>query len=219
MRQPREAETHRLIGGDLCLNFVNTLNGHSRPSPHEYLHDYRDLALWSRHAGLLTIPEARSLLKCAAAKPALAGAVYRKTIRLREVLFRIFYALALGQQPPPDDLDRLNTAWREAQRHARIIRAADGFALDWDDDRVLERITRTICASAIDLLTSDKAARIRACNGLGCDWLFVDTSRNHLRRWCSMDECGNRAKMRRRQNRKKPAASSQLHFQEPEDEF
>ncbi len=36
-----------------------------------------------------------------------------------------------------------------------------------------------------------------------CDWLFVDTSRNHSRRFCSMQECGNRAKQRRHYQREK----------------
>jgi predicted RNA-binding Zn ribbon-like protein len=42
---------------------------------------------------------------------------------------------------------------------------------------------------------------VKQCAGEGCGWLFLDTSRNHLRRWCTMDECGNRAKMRRRYER------------------
>jgi len=48
--------------------------------------------------------------------------------------------------------------------------------------------------------------RIRVCEErlVGrCAWLFLDTSRNHSRRFCSMDECGNRAKQRRHYQRRK----------------
>jgi predicted RNA-binding Zn ribbon-like protein len=83
--------------------------------------------------------------------------------------------------------------------------AGDGFQVQWDDHPGLERITRVLAASAISLLTSAEGKRIRACAGDRCDWLFVDGSRNHMRRWCSMDECGNRAKMKRRQRRRNSA--------------
>lgn len=204
----REAETHRLIAGDAALNFANTLNGHARPAGHEYLHDFRDLALWCRHAGLLNAREARAVLKHAAGHPAEARNLYRRSLALRESIFRVFRSMAVGGTLPARDLDRLNAAWREGQRHAKVAGSRAGFSLAWDDDALLERIPRAISSAAVQTLTSEKTSRVRACAGEGCDWLFIDDSRNHLRRWCSMDECGNRAKMRRRQQRKHLAVSA-----------
>jgi predicted RNA-binding Zn ribbon-like protein len=43
------------------------------------------------------------------------------------------------------------------------------------------------------------------CEGEGCSWLFLDTSRNRSRRWCSMEDCGNRAKARRHYERRQKA--------------
>ena len=63
--------------------------------------------------------------------------------------------------------------------------------------RLLRRLWKPIALSAAELLTSPHLARVRECSGDRCDWLFVDTSRNHLRRWCSMAECGNRSKSQR----------------------
>jgi predicted RNA-binding Zn ribbon-like protein len=51
--------------------------------------------------------------------------------------------------------------------------------------------------AAAELLVSDIRAQIHECGGEGCGWLFLDTSRNHRRRWCTMQGCGNRAKARR----------------------
>jgi len=48
---------------------------------------------------------------------------------------------------------------------------------------------------AMALLRGPAIARLGAC--AGCGWLFVDTSRAHARRWCSMNACGVRDKMRR----------------------
>jgi predicted RNA-binding Zn ribbon-like protein len=36
--------------------------------------------------------------------------------------------------------------------------------------------------------------RVRECAGDRCDVLYLDTSRNRSRRWCSMERCGARAK-------------------------
>lgn len=207
MPERREAEIHHLIAGDLCLDFANTLNGHERPAGHEYLHDYRDLLLWARHAGILSAGEAREHLLVAEDQPIKAEAAFRKAILLRETLFRIFSALAFRKKPAGEDLELLNQTWVEGQLHARLIPSPIGFDLGWDDDPSLERVRRVIADSAIHLLTSGQVKRIHRCAGEGCDWLFVDASRNHLRRWCSMEECGNRAKMRRRQQRKKISLS------------
>ena len=203
MRARREAEIHRLIGGELCLDFANTLNGHTRPSPHEYLHDYQDLVLWARHAGVLSANDFRELSKQAEAQPSEAEEVFRNALATREVIFRIFSALAFQSKPTRTDLDRLNKAWQESQCHSQLVLTSAGFTLGWEDEPSLERVARLVVASAVHLLTSENADRIRRCAGEGCDWLFLDLSRNHLRRWCSMEECGNRAKMRRRQHRKK----------------
>ncbi len=192
-----EAETHRLIGGVLCLDFANTLNGHGKTSGHEYLKDYSDLVVWSRKAGILTGPDARSLIRETARKPDKAAAAFKRAIVVRETIYRVFSAIAHGATPKDNDLAALNETRAEALAHSQLVRTATGFILDWTDKTALRRMLWPMALSAAELLTSDNTGRIRQCAGEGCDWLFLDTSRNHLRRWCSMDECGNRAKSRR----------------------
>jgi predicted RNA-binding Zn ribbon-like protein len=51
--------------------------------------------------------------------------------------------------------------------------------------------------SAAELLASNNLPFVRACSSKTCQWFFLDTSKNHLRRWCSMKLCGNRAKVRK----------------------
>ncbi|MDR3573460.1 MAG: ABATE domain-containing protein [Anaerolineaceae bacterium] len=207
-----EVESHRLIAGVLCLDFANTLNGHKLPAAgHEYLKDYSDLAAWCRRTAALTADEADLLLKEAALHPKKAAAAYRQAIDLRETLYRLFAALALGQRAAAADLARLNQARSEALEHSQIAPAAEGYRLEMSGRHNLQRMLWPLALSAADLLTSAKAGQIRQCAGQGCDWLFVDTSRNHLRRWCSMDECGNRSKSRRfsEHSRKQIAAAEE----------
>ncbi|WP_455218306.1 CGNR zinc finger domain-containing protein, partial [Kaarinaea lacus] len=45
------------------------------------------------------------------------------------------------------------------------------------------------------LLSSAQAEHLKRCNNPDCVLLFVDTSRTQQRKWCSMDTCGNRAKV------------------------
>jgi predicted RNA-binding Zn ribbon-like protein len=59
----------------------------------------------------------------------------------------------------------------------------------------VDRIISEVVRSAADILVSNQLDRICRCDE--CGWLFYDASRNHLRRWCSMEICGNRAKARR----------------------
>lgn len=206
MDQPRDAEIHHLIGGELCLDFANTLYGHDESPIHEYLWDYRDLVLWSRHAGILEEQKAWLLLQAADQNPAGAEAVFRGAIALRETLFRLFADIAHERLPQAADLEQVHATWQADLSHSRLVQTSSGFKLGWQDGAALDCMLWQITDSTIKLLTSDKLDRIKQCRG--CDWLFVDRSRNHLRRWCSMDQCGNRSKMRRRYQREKAQKST-----------
>jgi predicted RNA-binding Zn ribbon-like protein len=52
-----------------------------------------------------------------------------------------------------------------------------------------------VARDCIDLLGGPLSGRVRNCSGEGCGVLFLDTSRQGLRRWCSMAACGNTAKV------------------------
>jgi predicted RNA-binding Zn ribbon-like protein len=200
MSETRDAEIQHLIAGNLCLNFANTLYGHEAPV-HEYLFDYRDVVLWSRHVEILNPQEAKALLSKGEQAPTESEAVFRQTIVLRESVYRIFAGLAHGRLPQEDDLIVLHRAWLESQSHSRLVRIEDGFTLAWEEGDALDQMLWQVADSAMKLLTSHDLKRVKQCGG--CDWLFYDKSRNQKRRWCSMDACGNRNKMARRYRRVK----------------
>jgi predicted RNA-binding Zn ribbon-like protein len=86
---------------------------------------------------------------------------------------------------------------------AQVIHGSGGFEWKWKfDENALEAPLYLIALSAVDLMTSENYRRVGQCaDEDGCGWLFVDTSKNHSRRWCDINDCGNRAKQRRYQKR------------------
>jgi predicted RNA-binding Zn ribbon-like protein len=58
-------------------------------------------------------------------------------------------------------------------------------------------IMNRLALSAAGLITSEEVRRLRTCANPDCGWLFLDTTKNGLRKWCSMSDCGGRAKSKR----------------------
>lgn len=200
MAESRDAEIHHLVGGVLCLDFANTLYGHQEPQ-HEYLFDYRDLVLWSRHAGVLAQVQAGALLEEAGRQPGATARIFQRAIALRETIFRVFSALAQARRPGGEDLDDLHQAWLESHAHSRLAPCGSGYSLGWEPGTACDGLLWPIAGSAVELLTAPYVDRVKQCGR--CDWLFLDESRNRSRRWCSMNACGNRVKMARRYRRRK----------------
>jgi len=207
--QGRDPAFPRLLGDRLCLDFANTIESPLGRQPEEFLHDYADLARWSRHVGLLDDDATALLLDEAARWPEDAAAVYADALDLRAALTAIFRAIAHDDTPAADDLDQLQHAYLAALARARLTPQAGGYAWDWsgaDADAALDRPLWDIAQSATALLTTGDLTRVRQCPGANdCGWLFYDTSKNGSRRWCSMEGCGSRVKMRQQYARKRGA--------------
>lgn len=193
----------RLLGERLCLNFANTVDPRQGEHPHEFLTGYADLMAWSVRVGALEEPAARELAAVAERDPRTADRVYAEAVRLREALYEVFSAVAAGATAPAAALSTVNEAVARAFAHATVEPDGHGYRWGWRSDHsALGRMLWPVLRSAVDLLTSDELARVKECPGLGdCGWLFLDTSKNGSRRWCSMEGCGNRAKGRRHYQR------------------
>ena len=188
-----------LLGGALCLDFVNTVDPRHAERRTEFLNDYVGLVAWSRHAGALAPDAAERLLADAERRPDDAAAAYRRAIELRESLYALFAAVSVGDTPPEGALEHLNEELGRSLAMARVVPDGAAFRWDWADGRGrLDAMLWPVVRSAAELLTSDRLRRVHECPGHdGCGWLFLDTSKNETRRWCDMKFCGNRAKARR----------------------
>lgn len=192
------------LGGRLCLDFANTVDWHASDRPEELLTSYGEFIAWSQRAGILTEEQVQSLLQQAAERPDEAEAALTQAIALREAIYEVFAAIARGRSPQESGLSALNAALSETLVHSRIVSTEEGFRWQWaGEEDALDRPLWSIARSAADLLTSDEVQRVGQCaDDRGCGWLFLDASRNHSRRWCSIKGCGNRAKARRHYARK-----------------
>jgi predicted RNA-binding Zn ribbon-like protein len=197
-----------LVGGRLCLDFVNTVHNYGSGTLRDDISSYSDLVAWSRRADLLDEAEGRLVGREALQRPAEARAAITRMKEFREGLYSLFVAIVEDRPPSRNDLAILNAALSEALVQSQVVRRADGFVWSWRrEDRMLDRVLWPIARSAADLLTSKDVSRLRQCEGDDCTWLFLDTSKNRSRRWCEMRVCGNRVKARRHylRNRSKRA--------------
>lgn len=199
-----------LLGGRLCLDFANTVSGIREVDPRDRLLDYASLVSWGRQSGAIGEPQARRLLAEARRRPAEAEAVFREAVELREAVYEAFLAFAQDREPSKADLDVVNAALGRALSHRRLRRGGTCCALGWDEaPGALDAMLWPVAASAAELLVSgDDLALVRVCglfDSRECGWLFLDETKSHTRRWCSMKDCGNRAKARRHYERAKRA--------------
>ena len=192
METPEYIEGLRAVGGDLALDFVNTEDG---DPPEECLRGYGDLLAWSVWVGLLSIEEWERLAGEAGDRPEDAEAVYRDALKLRGALYGIFRAVAEGGDVLERDLEVLRGYEREALSRGRLVRGDQGFGWEWEDGTDLAGMLWPIAHAATGLLTAGDLGRLKLC--AGCYWVFLDSSRNHSRRWCTMEVCGTDEKKRR----------------------
>ena len=206
----RPAATMKLVGGRLFLDFINTSGGR-RPDPSqrkahsgsviilgEKLTDYFDLLAWGRHTDSISEADLQTLMRDARRHEGEASSVLERAFALREAGYRICMAI-LGKRPPEDgDLEILNREITIARCHERLSAASDGYVWEWTSEgAALDRMLWPVARSGAELLTTADLTRIHACGAEDCGWLFEDSSRNRSRHWCTMQDCGNVAKVRR----------------------
>jgi predicted RNA-binding Zn ribbon-like protein len=203
MTQPATVEPAFLyVGGDPALDLVNTVDWTDRGLEAERLVDYGRLLQWAEGAGVIDAAGARRLRRAAIERPRAAAAALDHAHRLRQALRDLFVA---GNQDKAQAaaLHRFNRFLAEAMERLELAPAGDseaaGYRRSWrgkDDDP--RSVLWPVIWSASSLLQSAELSRVRACAGDDCGWMYVDRSRNGLRRWCQMRTCGTREKTRRR---------------------
>jgi predicted RNA-binding Zn ribbon-like protein len=187
--QMEQSSTHgiQFIAGNLALDFVNTV-GERAGDRREYLSNATEFNRWARTAGLLR--------GGARVRPTRE---YLERVRtVREELHRLFESLAFGAPVSARSIASLNARIASIAPKRQLKCENNTVAWVWnssanDPDRVLG----PVLMSAAELLESGLFRRVRQCEGDRCGWLFLDRSPAGHRRWCSMADCGNRAKARR----------------------
>jgi predicted RNA-binding Zn ribbon-like protein len=194
----------QFIGGNPALDLINTVDWTSLGPREERLGNFRRLSDWAKDAGLVPPRHATRLRRIAETRPQDAESTYRRAVRTREVLRRLFRSVATGN-PDSEALREFNHRLGQALEQMKIVGvkpardAGNRFELGWKEGEArLDSLLWPVLWSAASLLTSAEVSQIRICDGPDCGWMYVDRSRNGFRRWCQMETCGTREKSRRR---------------------
>lgn len=189
------------LGGHAGLDFCNTWAGWGEPpSPRrEWLKTYEHLAVWAMSAALVTSDDVRRVRHAARRDPDRA----RKVLSAARALRTAAHTMVLD----PSDARAAAFVTAKVRRSGSMVRIEAGQPPRWTfpDQAGLELPFLAIAWSVADLLTRADLDRVRACPGKDCGWVFLDTGGR--RRWCSMNACGNRAKVSAFARRHKRASS------------
>ena len=188
------------VGGDPALDLINTVDWTSRGPEEERLESFEDLTGWAEGAGVIDAAAGRRLRRSGRERPRAAALALAQAHEVRSALREVFLAIAHGT-PTDGVLVRFNRLLTGALGALEIAPAegGSGYRWRWRGERSDPRsLLWPVLWSAAELLRSDEASRVRVCDGDECGWMYVDRSRNGLRRWCQMRTCGTREKTRRR---------------------
>ena len=114
---------------------------------------------------------------------------------LRDAFTRLLDRHLAGAPPGGPDLTAVEQAWRAAVVRGELTRS---LPTRWH----LAAQTPSDLVHLLSLLigrflSEADLTRLRRCAAEGCGWFFLDTTRNHSRRWCDTRDCGNRIRVRR----------------------
>jgi predicted RNA-binding Zn ribbon-like protein len=200
----------KFVGGRPSLDLLNTADWPSTGPARDRLSSYERFLEWGLEAGVLDPVAAGRLRKRAAADPSGAGRSLERCLELRRALHRTVVAIVAGRGVAAA-ADRLGPFLHEALPHLALEpgrAGAGGLRAGWSGlDASLDGPTWPVVWDAVQLFLSDEASRLRVCGGQDCGWVYVDRSRNGLRRWCEMETCGTTAKNRRRGRRPRGPSS------------
>ncbi|HEX7029603.1 MAG TPA: ABATE domain-containing protein [Gammaproteobacteria bacterium] len=205
MNEPaRKLEDIEIVGGHVAVDFVNTVSSWNSDMPGDYLGDFDDFLQWNEMAGLMGPNSLRNLRATDERDQALAIAEVR---RLRQSLHEILVARATGRPLPRGALEHLNDVIRKTAAWRRLAADEDTDYRDicclWDfSGAPAIAALGPVAWKAAELLELGDLERLKECPGENCGWLFLDTSKNRSRQWCSMKTCGNTAKVRRFRERR-----------------
>ena len=203
----------KYVGGDPSLDLVNTVDWTPSGPVEDRLTDYERLTRWAEGAGVVSARQGARLRARAGEHPRLAERAHRDAVALRWQLRQLFVAVAEGRfAGAVRELADVNAALSVALGQLELAPPAagegGGAVLRWSwrgAGEHLDSVLWPVLRAAGDLLASDESTRIRECAGDDCGWMYVDRSRNGLRRWCQMEVCGTKEKSRQRALRRTAA--------------
>lgn len=200
-----ETEKFSLIGNNLFLDFVNTKKMRGG-NPFETLETFADFVRWTLAVGLLEIEPAEELIDKWKDETS-TGNFLREAVKFRNILREMAENIANGKVVSNSAIAAINEKLEKQSGHTEIEKTELGFEKRFRIDlNEPSKLLQPIAESAADFLCYGDFNLLRKCENSACVLYFLDTTKNHRRRWCSMKACGNQAKAAAFYKRKKQAA-------------
>ena len=181
------------VGNQPALDFLNTRPLLSGDEPTELLPNFAALLRWFRAAGMLGSREAIELQRLWGESER-ARRTLRSLHQLREKLRKEILKYEVGGDVQRGMVEKINQLLAQHPMRTRLTAMDDGFTTEaYCDPHGPEDLLGPVAHSTAALLAGLDRSRIRKCSN--CVLHFYDTSKKGTRRWCSMQMCGNRAKV------------------------
>lgn len=188
-----EIENIELDGGILILDFINTVHNRLESPLRDYLTDEYKLAQWGVKVGILSESEQHELVQNINTAPLSVTPKLASILEMREFLYQMFYHLSVDSPLSEKTLKTFTDYIKNSSKNMAIIAGDNGYHKSCSFDATsFSKIIFTVLESALTLLTTGNHHRIKECPS--CGWLFLDTTKNGRRKWCSMKSCGNNVK-------------------------
>src|SRR5579859_6515877 len=117
----RRAPRFELMGGPVCLDFINTLDDRFSSEPKELLKSYIDLARFAEDTGIVSDQQADHFLQKSMQSREAAGEALSAAIELREAMHEVFWSRIQRKSLPEGSLFVLNSYAQEAARHMNVV--------------------------------------------------------------------------------------------------
>jgi len=183
------------LGGDLSLDFVNTVHNRREEPLRDLLHNYLDLVTWVYYSDAINDSQKNNLIKIGLENQGSADKIFNDAHQLREAFYDFSLNLINQDKASSASIPLINQWLSKAFSNLELAQLNGQFILDWNAENLeLESVLWPIIRAFAYLVTSKNISRIKQCDN--CGYLFLDKSKNKSRRWCSMEICGNRVKAR-----------------------
>jgi predicted RNA-binding Zn ribbon-like protein len=167
--------------GALCLELSCGTGGEGFRARFETLHGPDDVSSWARQSRF-------------GAPVVVTDADLRALKDLREAVWTAAYAVATGDDPPARVVEAIN-AYAAGPAPVPVLDGATATAT-WRSPATGAELVTAVARDAVATFARPVRDRVRVCGGDTCLLIYLDTSRAGGRRWCSMQRCGNRHKVR-----------------------
>ena len=192
----------------LCVHFVNTVDRHGIDSGNDCFSDFEGFLTWTGTAELLPKAQRQRWSHWGERHRSEANRFLDSLVTFREYLYDLLLKSALAQRVNPSKLAELNAMLSTPDYRRSLHLHDDEIAEEWECGEGLTAVLRRVALSAADVLLNDTWRKIVNCSRDDCDWVAIDTSRNHSRRYCTSNGCGNRERVQRHYRRHRADGTS-----------